>query len=121
MRYLMLIYSDEAAEANYTPEEGEAIMAAYYAFSEEVRRRGVMEGGEPLQPTHTATTVRLRGGKTVTSDGPFAETKEQLGGFYILNCKDLDEAIELAARIPAAAYGSVEIRPIMEFGPAAAG
>jgi hypothetical protein len=90
-------------------------MAAYNRFGEEAGRRGALLGGEALQPTSTATTIRVRDGQTMTTDGPFAETKEALGGYYLLQCKDLDEAIELAAMIPGASTGSVEIRPIQEF------
>jgi hypothetical protein len=116
MRYLLLIYTDERLEAQATQEDFAATMTAYNAFTEEVRTRGVYLGGEALQPTTTATTVRVRSGKRLTTDGPFAETKEQLGGYYMLNCKNLDEAIEFAGKIPGAAVGSVEVRPIMEFG-----
>ena len=115
MRYLALIYSDESAGANATPEQQQEIMDAYNAFGKEAAERGVMQGGEALQPTSTATTVRVRNDETLTTDGPFAETKEQLGGFYLLDCKDLDEAIEVAAKIPGAWHGSVEVRPIWEF------
>ena len=87
----------------------------WFAYTKELQDRGLMQGGEALQPIATATTVRVRNGDTVTTDGPFAETKEQLGGFYLLNCKDLDEAIEMAAKMPAAPFGSIEVRPIMEF------
>jgi hypothetical protein len=89
-------------------------MKAYGAFTEDVRKRGLMQAGEALEPTTTATTVRVRDGETVTTDGPFAETKEALGGFYLVDARDLDEAIELAARIPAAKHGSIEVRPIWE-------
>lgn len=116
MRYMILIYSDEAAEADSTEEEQNAVMQRYLDFTNEVRERGAFVAGEPLQPTSTATTVRLQNGRVMPQDGPYAETKEQLGGFYILECANLDEAIELAAKIPAAEYGAVEIRPIMEFG-----
>ncbi len=115
MKYLMLIYSDEAAAATATPEQLNATMAAYLSFTSEVQKKNLYVGGNPLQPTTSATTVRLRNGKTLTTDGPFAETKEQLGGYYLLDCKDLDEAIEYAAKIPGAAYGSIEVRPIMVF------
>jgi hypothetical protein len=114
MRYLCLIYSDERQEA--TAEEQQTVMAEYYAFTNDIQTAGVSLGGEALQPTTTATTVRVRNGKTMTTDGPFAETKEQLGGYYLLNCKDLDEAIQWAAKIPGAKYGSIEVRPIWEFG-----
>jgi hypothetical protein len=115
MRYLLLIYQNEADHAKLSQEELGAEYAAYMAYGEEVQKRGAFLSGEALQPTNTATTVRVRGGKTLSTDGPFAETKEQLGGYYLLNCKDLDEAIEFAAKIPAAKDGSIEIRPIMEF------
>lgn len=116
MRYILFIYTDEAVEASRTPAENEAVMSEYFVFSKEARERGVYLSGEPLHPTSMATTVRVRDGRIFASDGPFAETKEQLGGFYILECKDLDEAIELAAKIPGAKEGSIEIRPIVELG-----
>lgn len=115
MRYLLLIYTQEQAEVEATPAEQEAVMDAYFAFSREVREAGVMLGGEALQPTAKATTVRVREDKTFTADGPFAETKEQLGGYYMLECPNLGEAIEWAAKIPGAKHGSVEIRPLVEF------
>ena|ERR671930_1976368 len=115
MRYAFLLYYDEAASpAPGSPELQERV-AAYGAFTEEVQNSGAWQAGEALQPTATATVVRAGSdGSPVTTDGPFAETKEQLGGFYILDCKDLDEAVELAAKIPAAQHGSVEVRPIWE-------
>jgi len=116
MRYLVLIYTSESAFQNMTPEEQGANWAAYGAFNAEAAQRGVLRGGEVLTPSHTATTVRIRDGKTLTTDGPFAETHEQLGGYYILDCKDLDEAIELATKIPNVSIGSIEVRPIMELG-----
>jgi hypothetical protein len=115
MKYLMLIYTDEVADAKASPEQMKAMHGAYYAFTNDVQEKKVFVGGNALQPTSTATTVRLRDGKMTTTDGPFAETKEQLGGYYLLDCKDLDEAIEYAAKIPGAAVGSIEIRPIMVF------
>ncbi len=115
MQYMLLIYSaDSAGPAPESAEFGE-MMQGYGAFSQEVREKGIMKGGDPLQSVATATTVRVRDGATETTDGPFAETKEQLGGFYILDCEDLDEAIEYAAKIPSAKFGSIEIRPIMVF------
>ena len=116
MRYLCLIYAEEAIQERMTPEEQGALFGAYGAFTEELEKSGSMLGGEALQPTATATTVQLRNGNTVTIDGPFAETKEQLGGFYMIEAKDLDEAVAWAAKIPSAAVGSIEVRPIMEFG-----
>ena len=115
MRYMLLIYGSEADAASMTLEERDALMQGHAAFAQEALARGILTGGAPLQPTHTATTVRVRKGKIMITDGPFAETKEQLAGTYILNCKDLDEAIEMATRIPDTLHGSIEIRPIMEF------
>jgi hypothetical protein len=115
MKYLLLIYTQESHEAAMTKEEQDTYMGGYFAFTKETRDRNLFEGGEALQSISTATTVRVRDGQTVITDGPFAETKEQLGGYYLLNCKDLDEAIEMAAKIPGATHGSIEIRPIVEF------
>lgn len=115
MRYLCLIYTDEQAEAARPEAQQQAVMAGYFAFTEDIRQRGIMLGGDALHPTTTATTVRVRDGKTLLSDGPFAETKEQLGGFYLIEAKNLDEAVEVAARIPGAAEGCVEVRPVMDF------
>jgi hypothetical protein len=89
--------------------------AAYDAFTREIKERGLFEAGEALHPTTAATTVRVQDGETITTDGPFAETKEVLGGFYLIDARDLDEAIEVAARIPAASHGSIEVRPIFDF------
>ena len=116
MRYLLLIYHSEADNASRTAEEQQTQIQEYWAFTQEVQAKGILEGGEALQSTAAATTVRVQNGKTVTTDGPFAETKEQLGGYYLLNCENLDQAIEYAAKIPDAKGGSIEIRPIMEFG-----
>ena len=111
MRYLALIYSEEPAEPpEMTPEE----MVPWIEFGEEATARGANPIGDALQPTSTATTVRVRDGKMLTTDGPFAETKEVLGGYYMLECPDLDSAVELASKIPAAEYGSIEVRPVME-------
>jgi hypothetical protein len=115
MQYLMLIYADEAAGAQVPPERMREVMKAFGAFTNEVKEKKVYVGGNPLQPTSTATTVRVRDGKTSITDGPFAETKEQLGGYYLLDCKDLDEALEYAAKIPGALWGSIEVRPIHVF------
>ena len=115
MQYLMLIYSNEADDPKPGTPEGDAMFKNYMDFSEEVRRKELMLGSNALQGAATATTVRVREGKTRTTDGPFAETKEQLGGYYLLDCKDLDEAIEYAAKIPSAKYGSIEVRPVMLF------
>src|SRR3954462_6910092 len=115
MRYLLTIYHDEAAMAARSPEDGAKISARYFAVAEEMRGAGVYVGGEGLEPTATATTVRVRDSERLTIDGPFAETKEQLAGFYLVDCKDLDEAIEWAAKIPGSEVGSVEVRPIMDY------
>ena len=112
---MALIYSDESQLAQATPQDWQETMAAYNAFSDAARQAGVMESGDALEPTSTATTIRIRNGERMTTDGPFAETKEQLGGYYILTCKDLDEAIHWAAQIPGAQRGSVEVRPLVEF------
>jgi hypothetical protein len=115
MRYLLSIYEEESNWGTQSPEESGGIMARYQALSEELRGSGAYLAGEGLQPTATATTVRVRGGERLTTDGPFAETKEQLGGFYLVECKDLDEAIEWAAKIPASEVGSIEVRPVMDY------
>jgi len=114
MRYLLMICTDEAGEAAMSPEEGSAMMAEYGTFGEEMGRRGVLQGGERLRPTTDATTVQVRDGAVLTSDGPFAETKEQVGGYFVVDCKNLDEAIEVAAKIPSARVGTIEVRPIWE-------
>jgi hypothetical protein len=115
MKYLCTIYGEESAWSDATPEQMAEVMAAYTAFGEEAGAAGVILGGEGLEPTSAATTVRVRDGERVLSDGPFAETKEQLGGFYLLECGSLDEAIDWAAKIPGAATGSVEVRPVMNY------
>ena len=115
MRYLLLIYTPEL-DTPPPPEVAAAEHEAYAAFTREINERGVFQAGEALHPTTSATTVRVQDGETITTDGPFAETKEALGGFYLINARDLDEAIEIAARIPAASHGSIEVRPIFEFG-----
>ena len=113
MRYLLLIYTPESTEP--VPDEvTNSVSAAYGTFTADIRERGIFQAGEALEPTSTATTVQVRDGRTITTDGPFAETKEALGGFYMIDVKDLDEAIELAARIPGAQHGSIEVRPITE-------
>jgi hypothetical protein len=115
MKYLLTIYADESSWINATPEQVGEIMTAYGAFGEAAQAAGVLVGGEGLEPTSSATTVRVRDGETVTTDGPFAETREQLGGYYLLDCKDLDDAISWASRIPDAQRGSIEVRPIMDY------
>jgi hypothetical protein len=115
MRYALLIYANEQDWANQTEEQSQTQFQEYMAFTKDIVDRGIQKSGEALQPTPTATTVRVRDGETLTTDGPFAETKEQLGGFYIVEAKDLDEAIEIATRIPDVRSGSIEVRPVMEF------
>lgn len=113
MKYIFLLYSDETKHPKPgTPEFGE-VMSAYMAFNERVTTDGVLVAGEPIQGVATATTLSLKNDKTALTDGPYVETKEQLGGFYILDCKDLDEAIKYAALIPCAQFEPIEIRPLM--------
>ena len=114
MRYALLICTDENALAAASPEETAEMLAAYDTFGREMAARGVLQGGERLRPTTEATTVRVHHGDVVVSDGPFAETKEQIGGFYLVDCRDLDEAIEVASKIPAAGHGTIEVRPIWD-------
>ncbi len=116
MRYMLLIYGDEADDLNPADAGFDEMMTGYAAFTQEVQEKGAFLGGEPLQSVATATTVRVRDGKASHVDGPFAETREQLGGYYLLECKDLDQALDYATRIPAASRGCVEVRPIMELG-----
>lgn len=118
MQYLCLIYDDEKAWEKLPQAESERIMGEFHDFTESVRKSGHYIGGNALAPTHAATTVRVRQGKVAATDGPFAETKEQLGGYYLLKARDLNEAIQLAARIPGARFGSVEVRPVLETGSA---
>jgi hypothetical protein len=115
MQYLLLIYDDEQLWARMSEEQTGKLLGEYNDFTRDIVTSGHSQGGNALQPVATATTVRVRDGKTVTTDGPFAETKEQLGGDYLIEAKDLDEAIAIAARVPSARYGSIEIRPIMTF------
>jgi hypothetical protein len=117
MKYLLLIYENEAEAAKMSEAEQGKIFEEYMTYTKRIRKDGHYVGGEALQPVSTATTVRVKNGKTVTTDGPFAETREQLGGFYYVEAKDLDEAIKLAAGIPASRTGSIEVRPIMPIPP----
>src|SRR4051812_15904076 len=109
MQYLLLIYSAESGAPDPTSAAFGEMMAGYGAFTQDVKQRGLLKGGEALQPVSTATTVRVRNGERLVADGPYAETTEQLGGFYLLDCKDLDEAVDCAAKIPGAQYGSIEV------------
>ena len=115
MRFLLTIYVDESRYAGWTPEDSARLMAGYGAFGRDAQEAGVLLGGEGLQPTATATTVRVRDGETLLTDGPFAETREQLGGYYLIDCANLDEANRWAAKIPDAANGAVEVRPVMDY------
>jgi len=115
VRYLCLIYDDENKWTKMPKAESDAMMGEYFAFTEGVKKSGHYIGGEALQPTPSATTVRVRNGKVSSTDGPFAETKEQLGGYYLINARDLNDAIQIASKIPSAKFGSIEVRPIMEF------
>ena len=117
MRYLCLIYDEEKRLSARSPKEAESFTKEYVTFTEGIQKSGHYLGGEALQPVHTASTVRVRGGRVSTTDGPFAETKEQLGGFYLIEARDLNDAIQVASRIPSARVGSVEVRPIREFKP----
>lgn len=117
-KYAALIYGPAEAQGQATPEEWAQLMVDYNEFGEKAGAAGVMAGGEALEDTHTATTVRVEGGKggeVVHTDGPYAEAKEVLGGFYLLECSDLDEALEWAAQIPGAWHGKVEVRPVVDF------
>ena len=115
MKYLCLIYEEEKLWANLSKEQAEGMMGEYFAFTDGIKKSNHYVGGEALQPTETATTVRVRHGKISTTDGPFAETKEQLGGYYLIECKDIDEATKWAAKCPSATIGSIEVRPLMTF------
>ena len=112
MQYLLIICDVEKEQLKPGDPGFEELMGGYQAFGEMVEKLGIVKGAARLQPTSSATTVRVRDGKTITTDGPFAETKEQFGGFYLVDCKDLDQALELAAQIPSARHGSIEVRPI---------
>ncbi|MEO6061234.1 MAG: YciI family protein [Thermoflexales bacterium] len=114
MKYVMMIYTSESNGAGATPEQQAAVMAEYNVFTKQLGEHKAHLGGEALLPTSTATTVRVRDGKRAITDGPFAETKEQLGGFYIIEAPDLNGAIEAATMCPGAKYGSVELRPVMD-------
>jgi hypothetical protein len=115
MKFMAIIYNDEASFFDATPEDIAAVFQAHGEFGEAAGKAGVMVGGEGLEATAAATTVRVRDGERLLTDGPYAETKEQLGGFYLLECKDLDEALSWAERIPEAKTGAVEVRPVMNY------
>jgi hypothetical protein len=113
MQYLLLIYRNENYMTDMTATDRQKLMGEYGAYTQSIIQSGHFKAGDGLQPTSTATTVRVRDGKTMTTDGPFAETREQLGGYYLVEAKDLDDAVALAARIPEAKRGSIEVRPVM--------
>jgi hypothetical protein len=115
MKYLCLIYDDEKRMATMSKDEGDAFMGEYFAFTEGIKTSGHYLAGNALKPVSTATTIRNRGGKLSTTDGPFAETKEQLGGYYLIEARDLNDALQVAAKIPSIRTGSIEVRPIEEF------
>ena len=114
MRYLLMICANEVSEAAASHEDTTAMMAGYATVAEEMNARNVLRDGNRLRPISDATTVRVRNSEILSTDGPFAETKEQMGGYYIVDVADLDEAIAVAAKIPSAQFGSIEIRPIWE-------
>ena len=114
MQYMLLIYDDEQTWGNLSDGERGQIFQAYGAYTEDMRLKGVFVAGDALQPTSTATTVRERNGDRLVTDGPFAETKEQLGGYYVIEVDSLDDALDWAARIPSAKLGSIEVRPVMD-------
>ncbi len=112
MQYMLLIYDEEKTWAKMSQGEAGKMMEAYKGFTQDIIKSGNFKAGDALQPTQTATTVRIREGKRLTTDGPFAETKEQLAGYYLVEAKDLDEAMAIAAKIPSAKMGSIEVRPV---------
>lgn len=114
MQYILLIYSNEADWFGMKPEEMQHVYGEYMKYAKELVDAGVMRGGSELKPINTATTVRVRNGKVLTTDGPFAETKEQLGGYFLIDAPNLDEAIKWASKIPSAPVGSIEVRPLQE-------
>jgi hypothetical protein len=118
MKYLCLIYDEEKKLGAMSKADNDTMMSEYFAFTEGIRKSGHYVSGEALQPVQTATTVRIRQGKMSSTDGPFAETKEQLGGFYLISARDLDDAIQVATKIPSARYGSIEVRPVVDFSKA---
>lgn len=116
MKYALLIYDEEQWSKTMTESERQKVLTDYYAFTKEVTEAGILVAAEPLEPVATATTIRKRNNQVLKTDGPFAETKEQLAGFYLLECSNLDEAIEYAAKIPSAKFGTIEVRPAIDLG-----
>jgi len=115
MQYMLLIYDEERVLGSMSDAERDSFMQEYFVYTQSLRDSGAFVNGDALQPTATATTVTVRDGETITTDGPFAETKEQLGGFYLVEAESLDEALDWAAKIPSARIGKVEVRPVMVF------
>jgi hypothetical protein len=115
MQYLLLIYANEAEAAKMGDAGRKEMMTEYQTFTQSIIKGGNFKAGDALQATTNATTVRVRNGKAMTTDGPFAETREQLGGYYLIEAKDLDEATAIAARVPSAKFGSIEVRPVMVY------
>lgn len=115
MRYVCLIYDDEKKMSAMTKSDADAFMGGYFQFTESIKKSGHYVAGEALQPIHTATSLKNRGEKLSTTDGPFAETKEQLGGFYLIEARDLNEALQIASRIPSVKTGTIEVRPVVDF------
>jgi|SRR5918995_6874302 hypothetical protein len=115
MQFMLLIYDDGQTWRNFSEEERNAVMGEYFAYTEQLREAGAYVAGDALQPIDTATTVRIRDGEQLLTDGPFAETKEALGGYYLVDVDSIDDAIQWAAKIPSARYGSIEVRPVVVF------
>ncbi|MEX0673588.1 MAG: YciI family protein [Gaiellaceae bacterium] len=115
MQFMLLIYDDEQTWRGMSEEERNGVMGEYFAYTEQLREAGAYVAGDALQPIDTATTVRMRDGEQLLTDGPFAETKEQLGGYYLVDVGSIDEALQWAAKIPSARYGSIEVRPVVVF------
>jgi hypothetical protein len=118
MKYMLLIYNDPAREPGYGTPEFQTMMRGFFTLNERMKADGVLRGGEGLKGIETATSVRIKGGKVETMDGPFADTKEHLGGYYIVEVADLDAALKYAAQVPSAAFGTIEVRPLMDYNPA---
>jgi hypothetical protein len=118
MKYMILIYNDPAQQPVYGTPDFDAMMGGYFAANDRMKADGVLVDGESLGGVETATSLRIRGGKVETMDGPFAETKEYLGGYYVINVPDLDSALKYAALIPSATFGTIEVRPLMDYNPA---
>ncbi|MDB5460321.1 MAG: PhnB protein [Caulobacteraceae bacterium] len=118
MQYMLLIIRDDAVMTQAAPEQRSQMMGAFMAYTQAMREAGVLVAGDALQPSSTATTVRVRDGQTQVLDGPYAEAKEQLGGYYLIEAPDLDSALSWAARCPGAAFGAIEVRPVMVLQPA---